>query len=173
VEPVFITFALPENYLQALKKNVGGKMPVRAVAEEGGAPQTGSLTFFDNAVDMTTGTIRLKANFPNGGHTLWPGQFVRVTLELDKRANTVVVPSLAIQSGQEGSFVYIVKDQKVDIRKVVAGQRIDQDTVVEKGLEPGETVVTEGTLRLFPGAKVQVREPNATPGGGQRGDRKS
>ncbi len=174
VEPVFISFALPENFLGALRKNAGAKMPVMAVAEEGGEPQQGSLTFFDNAVDTTTGTIRLKANFPNGGHKLWPGQFVRVTLVLDKRPNAVMIPSLAVQSGQEGPFVYVIKDQKVDIRKIVAGQRVDQETVVEQGVEPGESVVTEGTLRLFPGAKVQVRDPNAAPGGagGRRGGNK-
>ncbi|MEO8662879.1 MAG: efflux RND transporter periplasmic adaptor subunit [Bryobacteraceae bacterium] len=174
VEPVFVSFSLPENYLGQLRKNAGAKMPVKVVAEEGGDIETGALAFMDNAVDTSTGTIRLKATFTNSDHKLWPGQFVRVTLKLDERRGVVVVPSQAIQSGQEGPFVYVVKDLKVDVRKVVAGQRMDQDTVVDDGLQPGEQVITEGTLRLFPGAKVQVREPRAPSGaGGARGGKKS
>ena len=133
--------------------------------------KTGTLAFFENAVDQTTGTIKLKATFPNTNRTLWPGQFVRVTLRLGEKANAVLVPNQAVQSGQEGTFVYIVKpDQRVDVRNVVAGQRIGEETVIEKGVEPGETVVTEGTLRLVPGARVQVREPQGPsgPGGGRR-----
>lgn len=167
VQPVFVSFSLPETFLAALRKNSGGKLPVRAVSEDGGESHLGALSFFDNAVDTSTGTIRLKASFPNEDRKLWPGQFLRVTLELDRRPNAVMVPSMAIQSGQEGPFVYVIKDQKVEVRKVVAGQRVDQETVVEKGIEPGETVVTEGTLRLFPGAKVLVREPGGAPVGGR------
>jgi multidrug efflux system membrane fusion protein len=174
VEPVFVSFSLPENYLGQLRKNAGAKMPVNVVAEEGGDIETGALAFMDNAVDTSTGTIRLKASFTNSDHKLWPGQFVRVTLKLDERRGVVVVPSQAIQSGQEGPFVYVVKDLKVDVRQVVAGQRMDQDTVVDEGLQPGEQVITEGTLRLFPGAKVQLREPRAPSGaGGARGGKKS
>jgi membrane fusion protein, multidrug efflux system len=171
VQPVYVTFALPEANLAILRQHSGPKMQVTAIADEGGAKETGALAFFENAVDQTTGTIKLKATFPNTNRTLWPGQFVRVTLRLGEKVNAVLVPNQAVQSGQEGTFVYIVKpDQRVDIRNVVAGQRIGEETVIEKGVEPGETVVTEGTLRLVPGARVQVREPQGPsgPGGGRR-----
>ena len=145
-------------------------MQVTATTDEGGIKETGTLAFFENTVDPTTGTIKLKATFPNTSRTLWPGQFVRVTLRLGEKANAVLVPNQAVQSGQDGTFVYIVKaDQRVDVRPVTAGQRIGEETVIEKGVEPGETVVTEGTLRLVPGARVQVREPQV-PGGRRAAD---
>jgi membrane fusion protein, multidrug efflux system len=171
VQPVFVTFALPEANLTVLRQHSGPKMQVTVIADEGGEKETGTLSFFENSVDQTTGTIKLKAAFPNTHRTLWPGQFVRVTLRLGERSNAVLVPNQAVQSGQDGTFVYIVKpDQRVDVRNVSAGQRIGEETVIEKGLEPGETVVTEGTLRLVPGSRVQVREPQApgAPGGGRR-----
>jgi multidrug efflux system membrane fusion protein len=173
VQPVFVTFGLPEANLGALRQHMGPKMQVTAVADEGGAKETGALAFFENAVDPTTGTIKLKATFPNTTRTLWPGQFVRVTLRLGERANAILVPNQAVQSGQEGTFVYVIKpDQRVDVRPVVASQRVGEETVIEKGVEAGDTVVTEGTLRLVPGARVQVREPQvpgAPGGGGRRG----
>ncbi len=171
VQPVYVTFALPEVNLASLRGSMGKKLPVTAISEEGGAKQTGALAFFENAVDMTTGTIRLKASFVNAERNLWPGQFVRVTLQLGLRSDAVLVPNQAVQSGQDGTFVYIVEqDQKVSVRPVVTAQRIGEETVIEKGLTPGETVVTEGTLRLVPGARVQVREPQGPggPGGGGR-----
>jgi multidrug efflux system membrane fusion protein len=174
VQPVLVSFALPENYLAAVRRHGGKALPVTVQPEDGGGVEKGNLTFVDNTVDISTGTIRLKATFANSDRRLWPGQFVRVTLELENRPNAVVIPSQAVQSGQDGAFVYIVSpEQKVEIRNVSAGQRMDQETVIEKGLEPGETVVTEGTLRLVPGARVQVRDPNAPGGpggpGGPRG----
>jgi multidrug efflux system membrane fusion protein len=170
VQPILVSFALPEAYLSALHRNAGRTMPVDAAPDDqSGVRESGKLTFMDNAVDTTTGTIRLKATFANANRTLWPGQFVRVRMELEKKPNAVVVPSQAIQAGQDGTFVYVVKaDQTVEIRQVAAGERLDQEMVVERGLQAGETVVTEGTLRLVPGSKVQVRDPNA-PGGGRRG----
>jgi multidrug efflux system membrane fusion protein len=171
VQPVYVTFALPEANLAALRQHSGPSMQVTAVADEGGAKEIGTLAFYENSVDQTTGTIKLKATFPNTHRTLWPGQFVRVTLRLGEKSNAVLVPNQAVQSGQDGTFVYIVKpDQKVDVRTVIAGQRVGEETVIEKGVEPGETVVTEGTLRLVPGSRVQVREPQGPggPGGGRR-----
>jgi multidrug efflux system membrane fusion protein len=170
VQPVFVTFALPEVHLSALRRQAGEKLPVTAVPEEGGAPQTGALAFFENTVDPTTGTVRLKATFDNRDRVLWPGQFVRVTLKLGERPNAVLIPSQAVQSGQDGTFVYVVKpDQRVDIRQVAAIQRIGDESVIDRGIEPGETVVTEGTLRLVPGARVQERQTGSGNGAGRRG----
>jgi multidrug efflux system membrane fusion protein len=173
VEPIYVTFSVPESQLTAIKKYMAlGTLTVRTrpqdadIADE----ERGALTFVDNTVDVTTGTIKLKGTFPNAGHKLWPGQFVRVTLRLTTQQNAVVVPNEAIQTGQTGSFVYVVKgDKTVESRPVVTGARVDQDMVVSEGLAVGETVVTEGQLRLAPGSKVVVRD--AKGGGGGRGRR--
>jgi multidrug efflux system membrane fusion protein len=170
VEPIYATFAVPEAQLPAIKKYMAeGKLPVRArPQDEAGGEETGVLTFVDNAVDMTTGTIKLKGTFPNVDHKLWPGEFVRVVLRLTTQQNAVVVPNEAVQTGQSGSFVYVVKpDRTVESRTITTGARVDQDMVVETGLQPGETVVTEGQLRLAPGSRVVVRDGRG--GGGQRG----
>jgi len=130
--------------------------------------EQGTLTFVDNAVDMTTGTIKLKGTFTNESHRLWPGQFVRVVVRLTQRADAVVVPTQAVQTGQDGVFVYIVKDDNtVDTRTVTVGSRVDQDVVIEKGLDQGEKVVTEGTLRLVPGSRIRIGS-GAPPAGGRK-----
>lgn len=170
VEPIYVTFAVPEAQLTAVKKYMAvGKLPVRVRPQDDpGGEETGVLTFVDNAVDMTTGTIKLKATFPNADHKLWPGEFVRVILRLTTQRDAVVVPNEAIQTGQNGSFVYVVKqDRTVESRPVTPGARVDQDMVIESGLEPGETVVTEGQLRLAPGSRIAARDGKG--GGGQRG----
>ncbi|HLK65416.1 MAG TPA: efflux RND transporter periplasmic adaptor subunit [Bryobacteraceae bacterium] len=170
VEPIYVTFAVPEAQLPAIKKYMAeGKLPVRArPQDDAGNEENGILTFVDNAVDTTTGTIRLKGTFPNSDHKLWPGEFVRVVLRLTTQQNAVVVPNEAVQTGQNGSFVYVVKpDRTVESRVVTTGARVDQDMVIESGLETGETVVTEGQLRLAPGSRVVVRDGRG--GGGQRG----
>ena len=169
VQPIYVTFSVPEAQLGEIKKYMAnGKLPVTAMAQdESFAPETGVLTFIDNNVDMTTGTIKLKGTFPNAGRKLWPGEFVRVTLRLTTEQNAVVVPNQAVQTGQDGSFVYVVKgDRSVENRPIVTGSRSDQDLVVESGLKAGETVVTEGQLRLAPGMRVIVRQPGQGPGGG-------
>ena len=120
---------------------------------------------------MTTDTIRLKATFDNADRRLWPGQFARVTLRLATLPHATVVPSQAVQTGQDGQYVFVVKqDSTVEQRPVTTAQRADQDIVVEKGLKSGETVVTEGQLRLEPGSRVTT-DLNAAPGGGGRGGR--
>ena len=126
-------------------------------------------------MDVTTGTIKLKGTFANTDHKLWPGQFVRVTLRLTTQPNAVVVPNEAVQTGQNGSFVYVVKqDRTVENAPVVTGARVDQDMVIDHGLDAGETVVTEGQLRLAPGSKVVVRGPGGGDGkGAGKGGRKS
>jgi multidrug efflux system membrane fusion protein len=172
VEPIYVTFAVPESQLPAIKRYMAqGKLPVRAQPQDAQeSEETGVLTFVDNTVDTTTGTIKLKGTFSNTDHKLWPGQFVRVTLRLTTQQNAVVVPNEAIQTGQNGSYVYVVKeDHTVESRPVTTGARVEQDMVVDSGLEPGETVVTEGQLRLAPGSKVVIRD--GREGGGRNGKR--
>jgi multidrug efflux system membrane fusion protein len=173
VEPIYVTFSVPEAQLTAIKKYMAlGSLSVRARPQDADTAdeERGALTFVDNTVDITTGTIKLKGTFPNSDHKLWPGQFVRVTLRLTTQQNAVVVPNEAIQTGQTGAFVYVVKqDKTVESRPVVTGTRVEQDMVVSEGLAVGETVVTEGQLRLAPGSKVVVKDGRG--GGGGRGRR--
>jgi multidrug efflux system membrane fusion protein len=158
VHPIYVTFSVPEAQLGDIKKYMAqGKLPVTAKSQNDDTIlQIGVLTFTDNSVDSTTGTIKLKGTFQNADNKLWPGEFVRVSLRLTTRPNAVVVPNQAVQTGQDGQFVYVVKqDRTVELRPVVTGTRIDQDLVVDSGLQPGETIVTEGQLRLAPGTRVQ------------------
>jgi membrane fusion protein, multidrug efflux system len=157
IEPTFVSFGVPEDSLQAVRKNSAGrKLPVQAtLQDQSGRSVNGSLAVIDNAVDPNTGMIRLKALFDNHEHLLWPGQFVDVVLRLETSEATVV-PSEAVQAGQQGQFVYVVKgNQTADFRPVAAGTTVNGKTVIEKGVAPGETVVTDGQLRLFPGAKIK------------------
>jgi multidrug efflux system membrane fusion protein len=171
IEPIYVTFGVPESQLPAIKQYMAvGKLPVRAQAQDdNGAPaENGTLTFVDNSVDVTTGTITLKGTFANSDRRLWPGQYVRVTLRLTTQPHATTVPNEAVMTGQSGSYVYVVKqDRSVDTRTVVAGARVGQDMVIQSGLQPGETVVTEGQLRLAPGSRVVVRT-GAGGGGGKR-----
>jgi multidrug efflux system membrane fusion protein len=162
VQPIYVTFSVPEAQLAAVKKYMaGGRLQVRARPQDDpSAPeQVGALTFVDNSVDASTGTIKLKGTFPNADRKLWPGEFVRVTLRLTTQPNAVVVPNQAVQTGQDGTFIYVVKaDQTVESRPVKTGVRVDQEMVVESGLEAGEKVVVEGQLRLAPGSRVVIRD---------------
>src|SRR5204862_4091468 len=134
-------------------------------------PASGKLTFVDNAVDMTTDTIKLKATVPNDDRRLWPGQFARVSLRLTTLPHAIVVPSEAVQTGQDGQYVFVVKENStVEQRPVTTAQRVDQDIVIDKGVRPGETVVTEGQLRLEPGSRVTT-DLNGGAGGRGRGGR--
>ncbi|MEI9974477.1 MAG: efflux RND transporter periplasmic adaptor subunit [Ignavibacteriota bacterium] len=170
IEPIYVTFGVPESQLPAIKQYMAqGKLPVRAQPQDDtSAPaESGTLTFVDNSVDVTTGTITLKGTFANADHRLWPGQYVRVTLRLTTQANATTVPNEAVMTGQNGSYLYVVKpDHSVETRTVVAGARVGQDMVIASGLQAGETVVTEGQLRLAPGSHVVVRQPGG--GGGRR-----
>jgi multidrug efflux system membrane fusion protein len=181
VEPIYVTFSVPEAQLNAIKNFMGqGKLAVRAKPQDDdSAEEAGSLTFIDNSVDPTTGTIKLKGTFSNSDHKLWPGQFVRVTLRLTTQQNAVTVPNEAVQAGQNGQFIYVVKpDRTVEARPVTVGQRVDQDMVIQSGLQAGEVVVTEGQLRLAPNnpnIKVSVRDGRGGgrgrgQGGGSRGE---
>jgi multidrug efflux system membrane fusion protein len=160
IHPIYVTFAVPEQYLPEIKKQMAGNtLTVQATFENmDGPPPQGELTFVDNAVDMTTGTIQLKATFPNEDNSLWPGQFVQVLLTLSELTDAVAVPSQAVQMGQSGQFIYVVKeDQTVEIRTIKTGITFKNETVVQSGLEAGETVVTDGQLRLVAGLKVTVK----------------
>jgi len=160
IHPIYVVFAVAERYLPEIRKQMKGKtLGVTAAYEnlEGPAPQ-GELTFIDNTVDTTTGTILLKGTFANEDNALWPGQFVQVALTLSELTNAVVVPSQAVQTGQKGQFIYVVKpDQTVEQRPVKTGITYEGETVLEDGLQAGETVVTDGQLRLAPGAPVSVK----------------
>ncbi len=166
VDPVFVSFSLPERRLAEVKTaRSAGRLAVEAiVAGEDKHPLSGELTFLDNAVDRTTGTIRLKGTFPNEERRLWPGQFVDVRLSTGARPDVVVVPTPAIQTGQAGTFVFVVgKDLTAEARPVVTGPEVDGSVIVEKGVEAGERVVTDGQIRLVPGAKVELKPPVAAP----------
>jgi multidrug efflux system membrane fusion protein len=160
--PVRATFSVPEKYLSEIRAQISGvPLKVRALAPgETGPGHEGSLTFIDNAVDRTTGTIRLEATFPNDDQALWPGQFVELTLEVSTQTNAVVAPTTAIQAGQQGSYVFVVREDGVaEMRPVVVDRALGDESVIAKGLEGGETVITDGQIRVVPGAKVQVAPP--------------
>ena len=160
ISPLYVSFALPEKELAAVKSRMGGRLPVQAsVPNSGLAAEQGVVTFLDNGVDPATGTIRVKGTFRNAGRRLWPGQFVNLLLTLDVIKDATVVPTKAVQTGQQGEFVYLVKqDASVEIRPVTTGVVQGGMTVVEKGVSPGDTVVTDGQMRLTPGARITVKK---------------
>jgi multidrug efflux system membrane fusion protein len=163
VQPIYVTFSVPEQNLSDIKKYMSaGKLTVEAfLSKEDESPEQGVLTFVDNAVDTATGTIKLKATFANKGRKLWPGQFVNTVLTLTSQPDAIVVPSQSIQSGQKGQYVYVIKsDLTVEDRSVAVGRALDGETVIEKGLQADEKVVTDGQLRLLPGAKVEIKKKN-------------
>jgi multidrug efflux system membrane fusion protein len=163
VNPIYVTFSVPEQNLSGIRKLMAaGKLKVEAIILNNEKPCEGILTFVDNAVDTTTGTIQLKGTFDNREKRLWPGQFVRVVLTLTTQRGALVVPSQAIQDGQEGRYVFVVKpDLTVESRSVTIRQSLAGETVVEKGVQPGETVVTDGQLQLVPKAKVEIKNRSA------------
>ena len=159
VQPIYVSFAVPEQELREIRHYIAaGKLPVEAHPPEGQqAPAVGLLDSFDNTVDATTGTIRMKAVFPNDGLRLWPGQFVNVSLRLRVDKQVLVAPSSAVQNGPEGTFTWLVKpDGTVEPRKIEVTRTQSEQAVVASGLAEGDTVVTEGQLRLTQGAKVEI-----------------
>jgi multidrug efflux system membrane fusion protein len=158
--PIYVIFSVPEQNLPEIKKYMaGGPLKVEAFPpNDTSGGEQGVLTFIDNTVDKTTGTILLKGTFANREKKLWPGQFVNIVLTLTTEPNAIVVPSQAIQTGQEGQYIFVVKqDLTVESRPVVAGRSVNNETVVQKGLHADEKVVTDGQLRLYPGAKVEIK----------------
>jgi multidrug efflux system membrane fusion protein len=167
ITPIYVTFAVPEQNLPEIKKHmIAGALKAEAVIPGDEKPaEQGILTFVDNAVDTATGTIKLKGTFENQKKRLWPGQFVDVILTLTTRPNAILVPSQAIQTGQEGPYVFVVKpDLTVESRPVAVDRSLDGLTVVVKGLQPGETVVTTGQLRLVAGGKVEIKKESGERG---------
>lgn len=163
VRPIYVAFSVPESYLDEIRRRMSTGLKVLATAPEAPAPEEGILTFIDNQVDRATGTIQLKGTFPNARGTLWPGQFVSVVLRLTTRPDALVVPAQAIQTGQSGEFVWVVRpDMSVEVRPLKTSLRVGQEVVVEEGLSAGETVVREGQLRLSPGMKVSVASGSAS-----------
>ena len=163
VQPIYVSFSVPEQQLTAINSyRARGTLTVEARIDGGRRTAAGTLTFVNNTVDPTTGTIQLKATFPNADDALWPGQFVDVVLMLASEA-AVVVPAEAVQAGQQGSFVFVVKpDLTVESRRVKVGRRLPRELVIEEGLQAGERVVTDGQLRLVPGARVEIKPPRSS-----------
>jgi multidrug efflux system membrane fusion protein len=164
VHPIYVSFSVPEQNLAEIKKYraAGSLQVVARPPRQKESLATGELTFVNNAVDTTTAMIQLKATFANENNVLWPGQFVDVAMVITSRT-AIVVPSQAIQPGQQGPYVFVVKpDQTVESRLVTPGVRLGAETIVEKGLKPAERVVTDGQLRLVPGARIEARPPKAS-----------
>lgn len=161
ISPIYIDFSVPEQYLPEIKREQA-RRPLRvqaAVPQENGRPETGSLSFINNTVDTATGTILLKGTFQNPQKRLWPGQFVNVVVVLSSQPNAIVVPSQAVQTGQQGHYVFVVKQgNTVGLQPVQPGTTLNGETVINQGLRAGQTVVTDGQLRLFPGAKIEVKQ---------------
>jgi multidrug efflux system membrane fusion protein len=168
LHPIYVAFSLPQSQLPAIREASSGReLPVTALPPgDGGPAENGKLTFIDNAVDPTTGTITLKGIFDNKSDRLWPGQFVNVSLTLRIESDALVIPTQAVQVGQNGSYVYVVKaDKTAEPRDVTVARAIGGDSVIAKGLAEGEQVVVDGQLRLTKGTLVEMRTPTAPAGG--------
>jgi multidrug efflux system membrane fusion protein len=160
IKPVYVDFSVPEQDLAVVRQEMaeGHPLPVEVTIPGTQEIVNGTLSFVDNSVDPNTGTIELKGLFANTDERLWPGQFVDSRLTLREIPNAVMVPSQAIQSGQDGSYVFVIGPKmKASMRPVVLGDSIGGDTVIERGLSGGETVVTDGQVRLIPGATVTIK----------------
>jgi len=160
VRPIFVSFSVPEKYLPRLRAGMKGKGAAVTVSVPGDKnPMTGTIRFLDNAVDATTGTVHMKAQLANDGERLSPGQFVDVSLAIETLVQVVTVPAEAVQQGPGGGYVYVVKeDQTVEMRKLTLAATQHGIAAVKEGLAAGETVVTDGQLRLVPGAKVRLAD---------------
>lgn len=157
--PIHVAFSVPAQLLPAVAGRREDGIRVRVTGLPGPQPHEGTLSFIDNAVDPDTSTILLRATFPNADEALWPGQFVTVTMTLGEEPNRVVAPAAAVQTGQQGTYVFVVdNDQTAELRVVMVNRMDEHEAVIDTGLVGGETVVTDGQLRLVPGSKVQPRE---------------
>jgi membrane fusion protein, multidrug efflux system len=172
IKPIYVSYSVPQRELPGIRAAFGvGTVPVQAtVPGDPGAPATGKIFFFDNQIDPTTGTISLKAIFDNADQRLWPGEFVNVSSTLRVEADAITVPSSAVQVGQNGSYVFVVKaDNTVELRPVTVNRTVGNESVIAKGLNGDERVVTDGQLRLTNGSRVEVRTSDAV--GAQAGQR--
>ena len=167
-DPILVRFGAPAPSLPTIRRFQSERLVVRAQPSGDSTTLTGTLVFVDNAVDTTTGTIMLKARFDNSRGVLWPGEFVTATLVLYEERDVVVVPIPAVVDAEGGNYVYVVDgDARAEVRPVVVGRSVGDDVIVAEGLSGGETIVTDGQLRLVPGATVQIRNRQDTLGGGQ------
>ncbi len=162
ITPIDVSFGVPEELLPEVQK-YNAEHPLTIEASSGGTVSEGKLVFIDNSVDATTGTIKLKARFDNAAHALWPGQFVDVKARLNLERNRVVVPSRTVQSGPQGKFVWVmnadgssVAIRPVNVERIFKSDKSGEISVISSGVKPGETVISEGQMRLIPGAKVKV-----------------
>jgi len=157
VSPIYATFTVPEKYFSEVQKYAtSGRLKVVAQLDTNSS-RVGTLSSFDNQVNQATGTLQLKASFQNGDNLLWPGRFVNIVLTLTNQPDAIVIPAQSVQTSQQGDFTYVLKpDQTVEMRKIVLDRTVRDQAVVSKGLAAGETVVTDGLLRVTPGARVQI-----------------
>lgn len=159
IEPINVQFAVAEKYLPDIRA-YAAKAPLAVEARYPGHPEKaskGKLTVINNTVDVNSGTITLQGEFPNADRFLWPGQFVDASVILAETADTILVPSSAVAETQDGSSIFIAKpDNTVEIRKITAGRKIGAETVVEKGVSPGDKVITSAQIKLFPGVPVKI-----------------
>lgn len=157
VSPIYATFTVPEKYLPDVQK-YASSANLKVIAQlDANTSRVGTLSSFDNQVSQSTGTLQLKASFQNDDNLLWPGRFVNIVLTLTNQPDAIVVPTQSVQTSQQGQFIYVVKaDQTVEMRKIVLDRTIGDEAVISSGLSAGETIVTDGQLRVTPGAKVQI-----------------
>jgi membrane fusion protein, multidrug efflux system len=173
IQPAYVEFSVPEQQLLYIQKQINNstsQLEVQCYSpDKPDDVKTGQLSFVDNSIDVGTGTINLKAVFENSDNSLWPGKFMNVVMLLDIKKDAVVVPTAAVQMGQKGDYIYVVKnDNTVDYRDVIAGSSTDSYTVIEKGISSGETVVTDGQLKLAPGSRISLKsEGKNEKGAGQ------
>jgi len=161
IDPIYVAFSVPQQELPEIKsRRAAGRLEVKVTIPESSAqPPPGTLSFIDNAVDATTGMVLLKATFPNHDRLLWPGQFVTASLQVSTKPDALLVPTQAIQTGQQGTYIYVVKpDLTVESRPFVGSGEYEHQTIVEKGVQAGEKVVTDGQIRLVPGASIKIQE---------------
>jgi multidrug efflux system membrane fusion protein len=164
IRPISVFFSLPQQEVAALNRGMAeGQLPVQAMAADGKTPvDSGKVQVIDNQVDQTTGTVRIKAEFPNASYQLWPGQFVNIRLLIDTRDQVVVVPTAAVQRGPTGTFVFVIQeDETAKVRPVTVTQQDDVRAVIGRGLEAGERVVTTGFARLADGTRVEASSAEA------------
>ena len=159
VSPIFESFSIPEARLPDLRHYMAkGQMRVQAQPSGEETSATGRISFVDNQVDATTGTIRVKAEFPNTDHLLWPGQYSDITITLTVEPKKLVIPTTAVQTGQQGSYVFIIgPDQKVQLKTIKVDRTVGNEAIIAQGISAGDTVVTDGQLRLNPGVQVSVK----------------
>jgi multidrug efflux system membrane fusion protein len=171
IAPIYVSFSVPEQYLQQLKTlNAQHPLTITAQGQGDDHQEEGRLSFINNSIDNTTGTIQLMATFPNASERLWPGQFVNVEITLSILDRATVVPTTAVLTGQDNMYVYVLMaNGTVQSRNVVKSITTGAITVLSSGVNPGDTVVTDGQLALFPGAKVQVRSAAGSTPAAQRG----